>query len=228
MPRIPRGHLERGCFHVLNRGNQRQTLFHGPTDFGRFLELLTEAQSHFEVGLWSYCLMGNHWHLVVEVDKMVELSGWMHWITNRHVRATQRERRTHGGGHVYQGRYKSFPIQDEIYLYDVMRYVEANPVRAGLTQRGRDWMWSSLSPLPIQLGLLTVERPRLRPWTRNEAWEAAVDQPQEENRLGSLRHSVQRGTPQGDGDWVKHYALTNGLQSTLRPPGRPRKARVGA
>ena len=98
--------------------NHRQTLFHQAEDYQLFLSLLTEAQTRFEVALWSYCLMSNHWHMVVEVERRrtQELSGWMHWVCNRHVCLTHRQRRELGGGHVYQGRYKSFPIQDEVYL----------------------------------------------------------------------------------------------------------------
>jgi len=163
MPRIARGHIERGCFHVLNRGNHRQPLFHEADDYALFLELLSQSQARFDVKLWSYCLMGNHWHLVVEVEKMEHLSSWMHWICNRHVRLTHRKRQEWGGGHIYQGRYKSFPIQDESYLYDVMRYVEANPVRAGLVAHGRDWLWSSLATSPIKRGLIVQDRQRLEP-----------------------------------------------------------------
>jgi hypothetical protein len=73
MPRIARGHLEQGFFHVLNRGNHRQMLFRQEEDFAAFLELLSQSVAKFEVKLWSYCLMGNHWHMVTEVAAMTEL-----------------------------------------------------------------------------------------------------------------------------------------------------------
>src|ERR1039458_10229841 len=125
MPRLARGHLERGFFHVLNRGNHRQMLFRQPEEYAVFLQIVSQATAKFKVDLWGYCLMGNHWHLVVEVEAMGHLSRWMHWICNRHVRLVHRENRSLGGGHIYQGRYKSFPIQDESYLYNVLLYVEA-------------------------------------------------------------------------------------------------------
>jgi len=224
MPRLARRHLSRGCFHVLNRGNHRQTLFHRPDDYAQFLELLTAAHKKFDVDLWGYCLMSNHWHLVVEVEDLDELSGWVHWICNRHVRLFHRDRRELGGGHIYQGRYKSFPIEDEDYMYEVLRYVEANPVRAGLVTRGRDWPWSSLSRATVQRGLLPVERPPLQPWVRNAAWEAEVDQPLEPHPLLVLRQSVVRGTPFGAADWVNRVVAEHGLESTVRPRGRPRKS----
>ena len=224
MPRLARRHLQGGCFHVLNRGNHRQTLFARAEDYAQFLELLTGAQKRFDVALWGYCLMSNHWHLVVEVDAVDELSGWVHWICNRHVRLFHRDRRELGGGHIYQGRYKSFSVADESYMYEVLRYVEANPVRAGLVARGRDWPWSSLSRATIQRGLLPLERPRLQPWVRNAAWEAEVDQPMEAHPLMVLRQSVVRGTPFGTADWVNRMVAEQGLETTVRSRGRPRKS----
>lgn len=226
MPRIARTHLERGTFHVLNRGNHRQPLFRQDEDYAQFLELMAQAQTRFEVALWGYCLMGNHWHLVVEVEKMGELSRWMHWICNRHVRLVHRESRQLGGGHIYQGRYKSFPIQDEGYLYNVLRYVEANPLRAKLVMRAQDWPWSSLSPAPVKAGLVEISRPKLLPWSRDESWQAEVNQPLALGTLQSLQQSVMRGAPQGDPDWVRHLATEHDMASTLRPRGRPRKVAV--
>ena len=109
MPRIARGQLERGVFHVLNRGNHRQTLFRHPEDFALFLDLLGGSVPKFAVKMWGYCLMGNHWHLVVEVENIKDLSAWMHWLCNRHVRLAHRENAALGGGHIYQGATKVSP-----------------------------------------------------------------------------------------------------------------------
>ena len=126
MPRIARGLLGGGIFHVLNRGNHRQMLFRRDEEFAAFLDLLGCSVAKFSVKLWGYCLMGNHWHLVAEVPSTTELSRWVHWLCNRQVRQMHSENVHLGGGHLYQGRYKSFPIQDESYLSNVLRYVEAN------------------------------------------------------------------------------------------------------
>ncbi len=111
MPRIARGVVEDGYFHVLNRGNHRQMLFRRPEEFALFLDLLGQSVAKFAVELWGYCLMGNHWHLAVSVEEQEELSRWMHWLTNRHVRMVHARNAKLGGGHLYQGRYKSFPIR---------------------------------------------------------------------------------------------------------------------
>jgi len=121
MPRITRGLLEPGYFHVLNRGNHRQTLFGRPEEFVLFLEQLALSTGKFDLQLSGYCLMGNHWHLVVSVKTVEELSRWMHWLCNRHVRLLHRQSVELGGGHIYQGRYKSFPIQDNSHPWTVLR-----------------------------------------------------------------------------------------------------------
>ncbi len=227
MPRLARSCLQGGLHHVLNRGNHRQTLFHGPDDFAQFIELMAEGQRRHGIDLWGYCLMSNHWHVVVEVSRVEKLSRWLHWVCNRHVRLFHRGRRDLGGGHIYQGRYKAFPIQDEGHLHQVLRYVEANPVRAGLVPRGRDWPWSSLSRQEIKRGLIALTRPRLQPWRRDESWEKAVDTPLEAEALDALRQSVLRGTPYGSADWVRHVINENGMETTQRPRGRPAKVATG-
>jgi len=223
MPRIARGRLDRGWFHVLNRGNHRQWLFHQPEDYAQFLQLLSDSIPKFSVTLWGYCLMGNHWHLVVEVEGMTHLSRWMHWVCNRHVRLVHRDNQSLGGGHIYQGRYKSFPIQDEGYLHNVLRYVEANPLRAKLVSRAEDWLWSSLSTAPARDGLLEVARPKLAAWERTDAWRQEVNRPFSLANLDSLRQSVVRGTPQGQPQWIADLTANHDMESTVRPRGRPRK-----
>jgi len=198
-------------------------LFRQAEEYAVFLEIVSQATARFKVDLWGYCLMGNHWHLVVEVKDMGQLSRWMHWICNRHVRLIHRENLSLGGGHIYQGRYKSFPIQDEGYLYNVLLYVEANPLRARLVSRAQDWPWSSLSKATIHDGLVEVPRPKLAPWNREVHWLEAVNQPLSLASLDSMRQSVARGTPQGQPQWIADLTTMNGLESTVRARGRPRK-----
>ena len=198
-------------------------LFRQPEEYVRFLELLSQSLTKFKVNLWGYCLMGNHWHLVAEVEAVSQLSRWMHWLCNRHVRRAHGKNKGLGGGHIYQGRYKSFPIQDESYLYNVLRYVEANPLRARLVSRAENWPWSSLSRTPVYDGLVEIPRPRLAPWDRGEHWQSEVNAPLPLAGLDSLRQSVARGTPQGQPQWIANLTSANGMESTVRARGRPRK-----
>lgn len=222
MPRITRGVMGQGYYHVLNRGNHRQMLFRCEEEFAIFMGLLAESVARFPVELWGYCLMGNHWHLAVSVTAPEDMSRWMHWLCNRHVRLLHRENAGLGGGHIYQGRFKSFPVQDSDHLWTVLRYVEANPVRAKLAARAEDWPWSSLSTCTIRNGLLEVPRPKLAPWPRDESWREAVNSPLEQARLDLLRRSIVRGTPFGLPEWVTDLVAESGMQSTVRPRGRPR------
>jgi putative transposase len=223
MPRIARGAVDAKYFHVLNRGNHRQMLFRQPEEFALCLQLLEQSVAKFAVELWGYCLMGNHWHLAVSVGEKDELSRWMHWLTNRHVRMMHARNARLGGGHVYQGRYKSFPIQDEAHLWTVLRYIEANPLRARLVKHAEDWRWSSLSIVPVFDGLVEVARPKLGRWPRDAQWCKAVNAPLEAARLDLLRRSVIRSAPYGLPNWAETFAIKTGLESTLRPRGRPRK-----
>ena len=208
---------------MLNRGNHGQMLFRQPDEYADFLELLSLSIEKFKVSLWGYCLMGNHWHLVAEVESVGELSRWMHWLCNRQVRLVHSKNKGLGGGHIYQGRYKSFPIQDESYLYNVLLYVEANPLRAKLVTRAEDWPWSSLAQAPAYSGLLEVTRPKLMAWDRGEHWHEEVNQPMAIEKLATVRESVLRGAPYGQPQWIANLTAAAGMESTVRPRGRPRK-----
>lgn len=191
-----------------------------------FIGLLASASNRLPVKIWGYCLMPNHWHLVIEVARMDDLSKWVHGVCNRHVRQFHRQNPRLGGGHIYQGRYKSFPIQDESYLYTVLRYVEANALRAKLALRAEDWPWSSLSKKPIFDGLIEVRRPELASWSRGPHWLEEVNQPLPMERLQDLRQCAQRGRPLGEESWVSELTRQGDMASTVRPRGRPRKIKI--
>lgn len=145
MPRrariAPPGHVH----HVFNRGNERQTIFRNAEDYLRFIDLLVRAGDRCVVPLLAYCLMPNHWHLVLWPTTREALSAYMHWLTSTHVRHLHLQRGTRGLGHIYQERYRSVIVKDERQLLAACRYVEANPVRAGLVTRAELWPYSSLS-----------------------------------------------------------------------------------
>jgi len=142
MPRIPRGQLDGQAFHVLNRGNGRATVFHKEADFRAFIEILAEAKQRVPVRTAAFCVLSNHFHLLVAPTAQADISAFMQWWMTTHVR---RYHRHHGtSGHVWQGRFKSFPIQADDHFLTVVRYVLQNPVRARLATRVDEWPWSSL------------------------------------------------------------------------------------
>ena len=130
-------------YHVLNRSNRRARMFHKPRDFDAFLKVIEEGLSRIPCRVLGLCLMPNHWHLVLWPHADGDLSRLLAWITNTHVKRYRQHYHDKVGGHLYQGRFKSFPVQDDGHLLTVLRYVEANPLRCGLSQRAREWPWSS-------------------------------------------------------------------------------------
>ena len=116
-------------FHVLNRGNAREPIFLESAEYGAFEKVLADTIEHAGVRLLGYCLMPDHWHLVLWPVHDGDLGRFMQRLTTTHVRRWHVDRQTVGGGHVYQGNYKSFPIQRDDYLLTVLRYVEGNPSR---------------------------------------------------------------------------------------------------
>ncbi len=142
MPRTARACVGGYTYHVLNRGNARATVFHKPDDFDAFLAMMAEASIRVPMRILAYCLMPNHFHLALWPRADGELSRWMHWLMTTHVRRYLRHYRS--SGHVWQGRFKAFPIQEDEHLLTVVRYIERNPLRAGLVERAEAWRWSSL------------------------------------------------------------------------------------
>ena len=205
-------------YHVLNRGNGRQTVFHKEGDFLAFINLMREAHDRIPMRLTGYCSMSNHFHLILWPHEDGDLSRWMQWLLTAHVRRYHRH--YHGSGHVWQGRFKAFPVPADDYYWTVLRYVERNPLRAGLVGRSQDWEWSSLAPTLRSgpAGLVSEG-----PLPKRPGWIDHVNGIETEGELQSLRHSISRGTPFGSETWQQTTALALGLESSLRPRGRPTK-----
>ena len=144
MPRRPRISSGGVVYHVLNRGVGRMTLFEDRDDYAAFERVLAQAQERLPMRLLGYCLMPNHWHLVVWPRKDGDLSEWMRWLTVTHTQRWHAHHHSAGTGPVYQGRFKSFPIQSSPHLLTVVRYVERNALRARLVKQAEDWRWGSL------------------------------------------------------------------------------------
>jgi putative transposase len=152
-----------------------------------------------------------------------KLGSFVQRLTTTHVRRWHLHRRSVGSGHLYQGTYKSFPIEDDEHFLTVCRYVEQNPLRAGLVERAEDWRWSSLAlrkgERSEEKGVLLSEWPVSRPLNR-ASW---VNQALTAKELEPLRLSAQRGRPYGDESSQVWIAKRLGLESTFRSRGRPRK-----
>jgi putative transposase len=164
-------------------------------------------------------LMPNHFHLAVWPEGDHDLSAWMHWLMTSHVCAYRKQYR--GSGHIWQARFKAFPIQEDDHLLTVLRYIECNPLRAALVAQAQDWLWSSLQAR-LQPQLFPLLHPG--PVPLPPEWVDHVNAILHDKDLKRVRHSVRRGTPFGQQPWVEVTARHLGLEDTLRPPGRPRKS----
>ena len=221
MPRPPRASAANTCYHVLNRGNGRNTVFHKDADYAAFLKLLKQASERIPMRLLSYCLMPNHFHLVVWTLEEGDLSKWMQWLMTSHVRRYHRHYQS--SGHVWQGRFKSFPIQSDNHLLTVMRYVERNPVRSTMVpvRKAQDWPWSSVGTLPRDVEQVPLIHPG--PVVRRKNWLEWVNKPLAKYELEAMATCISRGRPYGEESWSKRIAIRLGIESSLRPRGRPRK-----
>jgi putative transposase len=225
MPRAARNTPGGYVYHALNRAAARQDLFRKPADYDAFSRVLDEALERCPIRLLAYCLMPTHWHFVLWPERDDQLSEFLRWLTLTHSVRLQAHYHSVGSGHVYQDRFKAFPVEADRHLYTVLRYVERNAQRAGLVQRAEDWQWSSLADR--LLGGRAARR--LSPWPvpRPRNWISRVGEPQSEAELAALRLSVNRGRPFGSDQWTEKIVEQLGLQATVRPRGRPRKQREG-
>lgn len=218
-------------YHVLNRANARMTIFDDDADYAAFERVLEEAVERTAMRLLAYCVMPNHWHLVVWPRDDGDLSRFVGWLTLTHTQRWHAHRGSAGSGHVYQGRFKSFPVQDDGHFLTVCRYVERNALRANLVSRAEAWRWGSLarwsSDDPQRR---SCYRALLSTWPvrRSPNWTEHVNTPLTEQELAAIRRSIDRGVPLGGADWTERAVQRLGLETTVRPRGRPRKAEKGS
>jgi putative transposase len=225
MPRQKRLDVAGGIYHALNRGNAREDIFHKEEDYAAFERVLGEGLERYAVRLFSYTLMPNHWHLVLQSDKDGQMGRMLRWVTATHTLRYHSHYHTAGEGHLYQSRFKSFPIEDDEHFLTVCRYVERNPLRAKLVKRSQQWRFGSL----YRWNEKADRDPQLlSPWPmrRTPGWIERVNESLTAKELKAIRLSVERGRPYGDEIWTEDLAHRHGLWSTLRPRGRPRKSQA--
>ena len=227
MPRAARQAPGGMVFHVLNRGVGRMRLFEKDADYAAFERILAETLEVRPMRICAWCLMPNHWHMVLWPKEDGDLAAFMQRLSITHVRRWQEHRHKVGEGHLYQGRYKSFPIERDEHFLTVCRYVERNPLRAELVRRAEDWRWSSLWRRKQDD---EEARSLLADWpvegTRD--WVRRVNQAETAGELDALRRCVTRGRPYGGPVWTERTTRRLGLENTFRSRGRPPKARDDA
>ena len=223
MARKPRFSPGGIAYHVMNRTWGGIELFEDEADYEAFERVLAEAAGREPtMRICAFCLMPNHFHLVLWPKSDGQLSRFMQWLTMTHALRWHAHRHSGGRGHLYQSRFKSFPIQQDEHFLSICRYVERNALRAKLVRRAENWRWGSLwvrekaaGPMAGKLAAWPVRMPR--------NWLERVNRPEDEKELATLRTSRDRGRPYGEADWTAATAARLGIDSSLRPVGRPRK-----
>jgi len=222
MPRqaraCPGGHV----YHIINRSNARKAIFEHEGDYLAFEQVLLEAHRNTSMRPLAYCIMPNHWHLVLWPREDSDMVKFMRWMTTTHAKRWHTVHETTGTGHLFQGRFKSFPVKTDNHFLTVCRYVEQNALRASFVTQAENWRWSSLWNRNTGTGIildLLAEWPVRRP----SNWLELVNQQQAHSELDIIRTCSKHGRPFGDDDWVISTAIDLELEYTLRSRGRPKK-----
>ena len=203
-------------YHVVNRAAGQLVLFDSGGDFEAFERLLRDAQTRTAMRILAYCLMGNHWHLLLWPSRDDALTTFMHWLEGTHARRWTLAHDAVGRGAVYQSRFRSTPVQTDHHLLAVWRYIERNPLRANLVASAADWHWSSLSTTRHRRKVPELATP---PIDRPSNWLEYVNLPRTDAELAAIRRATGVGAPFGEAVWSESAAAAIGW----RQRGRPKK-----
>jgi len=218
MPRVARALADEQTYHIINRGNRRTNVFHDKYDFLKMLELLQMASDKYEVDIYSYCLMNNHYHLVVYTKYGESLSACMQWLGTSYVRYYNKKYKV--SGHLWQGRYKSFIVQKDEYLLTLMKYVERNPLRAKIEKDAFLYTYSSTKARVEKSENSFISNP---PIDLPIDWLGFINEKQSKLDIDMIHNSIERQAPLGNEVWQKEVSMLYGMESSLNPRGRPRK-----
>jgi putative transposase len=222
MPRRPRAVVPGIPHHITQRGNRQAQVFFSDDDRRCYLAWLKDYAEAAGVDLLAYCLMANHIHLVAaprQPDGLQRLLRPLHARYAQHV-----NRHFDWSGHLWQGRYFSAAL-DEPYFWSAMRYVERNPVRAGIARRAEDYRWSSAQAhCGLRHDTILSADPRWRALkTRIRDWPRWLETDEPADRLEALRRHTDQGLPCGSERFVRKLGALTGRALQSRPRGRPRK-----
>jgi len=226
LARLPRTHAPGYPHHVIQRGNNRQAVFADAADFQRYLQLLQEVGAVHSTAVHAYVLMTNHVHLLVTPEDENGISRFMQALGRRYVRwFNDRHQRT---GTLWEGRFRSTVIAADRYLLACMRYVELNPVRAGLSTNPIEYRWSShahhvgraVDPIVTDHALFWALGNT--PFERQSAYQRLFEVPVSDEQLGELRRATNRGWALTSSGEASDRRPASPAFATPRPRGRPR------
>ncbi|MCY2984871.1 MAG: transposase [Planctomycetota bacterium] len=223
MGRAPRNSQGGYVYHVIGRGLKPKPMFRSIEDYQDFDSILARAVERFEPRLLAYCVIPKHWHLVLTPRKDGDLSKFMAWLTTTHSARWHTKPKRGDSGGIYERRFRSFPVQDNAQLLDVLRFVESHPIRAGLVEALSDWPWLS-SSRRVQEPDAAWPLLSIPPVPFPSDWNEQLSSEMPLETLDRINHSIHRSCPYGAPEWVQKTAVRLGIESTIRPRGRPKKA----
>ncbi len=221
MPRIARLESAGFPYHVVQRGNRNQKVFLRQGDKTKYLDILNLQAKLYGIEVWAYCLMDNHVHLIVFPKLEGGLTECISEVHRQYTRMINFREGWHG--FLWQGRYKSFPL-DERYLIAAVRYVERNPVRAGLVKRPEEFVWSS-----AHAHIKGIHDPILsRFYLMDEItdWEAYLNAAEDSQKLEELRTHQKTGRPLGENEFIEKMEYVTGVVLKKKKRGRKNKVTV--
>jgi putative transposase len=205
-------------FHVMNRGARRGSLFDSRPQYDHYEWLLRKAIVDHPIRVLTFCAMPNHVHFVVWPENDAQLPDFMHWLTGTHGARWRIANGTVGQGAVYQGRYKAVPVQSDHHFLRVARYVERNPVRAGLVPRAEQWRWSSYWHRHVACdGFPLAQWPVAEP----PDWADQLSEAQPLHEVTAIRRCVNRGCGIGNPSWQDEIGKMLGIPGAVTKRGRP-------
>ena len=221
MARQPRIDLAGYTYHVINRASGRVPIFNTRHDYEQFEEVLEEARERVDMGIAAYCIMPNHFHLGLQPKVDGDVQTFMGWLTKTQTQRWHAAHKTIGHGHLYQGRYKSFIVNDDQYYLTLMRYIEQNPLRAKLVDDATVWQWGSA--YRRYKGSIE-EKKLLDAWRVPEPnnYQNELSIIQKNDVIDEVRTSIIKGSPLGGDVWKLKLIESLKLQHTIRPVGRPK------
>jgi len=224
MPRLARNVFPKLPHHITQRGNRREDVFYTDTDKNLYLKWLNEYCQKYNVDILAYCLMTNHVHLVLQPDLA---DGLQKVLKPLHMRYAQYINKSKGWkGHLWQGRFFSSAL-DESYLWSAIRYIEQNPVRAGMVEVAEDYVWSSAAAhCGIRKDSLLTELTGMKRAVPLHEWSKWLSRPEKEGDINIIRRNVEKGLPCGSEYFIDHLETQTNRQLRYRPQGRPKKGSV--
>jgi putative transposase len=219
MPRIARAVAVGHPHHITQRGNYRQQVFQGDEDYLQYLEWLKSYSRKYSLKIWAYCLMGNHVHFIsvpMEPDSLAKTFNTLHMRYSQYFNM-----RNKANGHLWQGRFYSC-VLDERHLYAGIRYLETNPVRAGIVKKAENYKWSSAR---------SHVKGKTDPVLSNDCylfkkikdWSAYLKEKEDVSVVDAIRQNTRTGRPCGGDRFAEKIEKLLGRRLAALPRGRPRK-----